>query len=176
MINGVWQDNPQVDLSHLLYVSMRESLSTNEFNAADNGIKAEMVPDLMLMHEYPVGRGGGTVISNSVVDKSRGMHVSERNLPAFYDADRMVCGRFHADCLAIATGKPFSAYPSNTHKTKGMMIDAGIAQHYYDRADTAIAEVPTQLEHSQDKYLLGARDRIQTMIETVRELIKQACA
>jgi hypothetical protein len=44
------------------------------------------------------------------------------------EAEIIVTGRFHGACLAIAAGRPFVAVASNTHKTEGLLEDAGIGE------------------------------------------------
>lgn len=173
MINGVWEANDPVDLSHLLYCSVRESMSQAELLACN--IEAEVVPDVMLYNDYDDGHGGGLVVSDSVVSKHTGLSLRRSNLARFLNADWLVCGRFHAACLAIATGKPFACYPSNTHKTAGMMYDAGLFKNYWLTMEDAKKHVPPEPDNRARAYLLNARMRIRHMIETVNELIAQ-CA
>ena len=119
LINTVWQKNPDVDLSHFCYLSARESLSAKEMGA-------DVVPDLMFACDIESGSGGGLVVSDSVTGVD-GVQPRMANLEKFISADVIVAGRFHVACLAIITGKPYSCYPSNSHKTEGMMKDANHA-------------------------------------------------
>jgi hypothetical protein len=171
MINGVWQANRPVDLSRFLYVSVRESFSAKDMR--DCGIKPDVVPDVMLSHEMAIDGGGGLVVSDSVVSNKHGIPVTRANLSAFLHADRLVCGRFHAACLALNTGKPFSCYPSNTHKTAGMMEDAGL-RNYFTNAWAATQSCPTEPDPKAKAYLDDARTRIAAMIAHVKDLISQA--
>lgn len=172
MINGVWQDNRPVDLIHFLYVSVRESFSAKAMTGCN--VKPEVVPDVMLMTRFGIEGGGGTVVSDSVVSGRHGIPLKREHLPTFLRADRLVCGRFHAACLALVTGKPFSCYPSNTHKTAGMMADAGLSSDYYSSAWGAIQGCPTEADPKAAIYVEDARRRIESMVARVRDLISQA--
>lgn len=168
LINAVWQCNSVVDLSHFLYVSTRESLSAQAMSEC--GVEPQVVPDVMLSQEFEIGSGGGLIVSDTVSNRMAGVPVTQANLSTFLCADKIVCGRFHAACLAIATGKPFSCYPSNTWKTEGMMRDAGL-RNYYKTKNEAVAMCPVRSDLKAAQYLIEARQKIQVMIEHVRGLI-----
>lgn len=163
MINAVWQGNDPVDLGHFVYVSARESLSASALSAC--GVEAEIVPDVMLANDLAFGSGYGTVVSDRVNDPV-GFGMTLKNYELFKGADRIVAGRFHAACLAILGNKPFSAWPSNTWKTEGMMLDAGLIEHYHPDRETATQNVPET--SNSGEYLRDARSRISTMIKTVQ--------
>lgn len=173
-INAVWERNGPADLSHFLYVSARESLSAKLLE--DCAPKVHVVPDVMLSHRIDGGYGNGMVISDSVARracKGMGTTPAMANLETFLGADQLVCGRFHAACLAIVTDKPFTCYPSNTHKTKGMMLDAGL-DNYYEMQQQAMDCCPPMPDPQAQVFLGDARRRIDAMVATVRGLIDAA--
>ncbi len=168
MINAVWQHNATPDLGHFDYISTRESLSAEAMKSC--GVRATVVPDLMLLKELEPQKGGGLVISDSTVLHGGGVPPARGNLDIFLRADRLVCGRFHVACLAIMTGKPFSCYPSNTHKIEGMMLDARLAPVLPDRAK-ALDRCPRRPNPNAAAYLKSARKKIRTMLDDVEALI-----
>jgi exopolysaccharide biosynthesis predicted pyruvyltransferase EpsI len=102
------------------------------------------------------------IVSDSVTGE-RGVKPCMANLDKFLNADRIVAGRFHAACLAIMTGKPYSVYPSNTHKIKGMMKDAN---HPYCRTkDEAL-----KCQSNSPGYLRWAKVRVPKMLAEVLAL------
>lgn len=167
MINAVWQDNDPVDLGHFSYISTRERMSAQAMK--DCGVEANVVPDVMLLKELTYGSGGGQVVSDSVKGRF-GTRPKREYLKQFLDADQLVCGRFHVACLALVTNKPFSAYPSNTWKTEGMMKDAGLSEFYSARFVQAVRVCPDEPAPEAAEYLLEARARIKEMLVTVQRL------
>jgi len=161
LINTVWQDNPKVDLSHFAYVSCRESLSAEAMRNC--GISPDVVPDVMFVHDVDPGSGGGLVVSDSVTIGENGVRPTMANLEKFLSADRIVAGRFHVACLAMMTGKPFSCYPSNTHKTKGMMKDAG--HGFYETRREAL-----KWAHRPTGYSYLAQSMVPKMLDKVLAL------
>ena len=62
-------------------------------------------------------------------------------------------------------GMPFSAYPSNTHKTEGMLLDAGCDLYFPTQAE-ALDNIG---EFDSTQYINHARKAISDMFDRVVE-------
>lgn len=159
LVNAVYQDMPENDnLGKFEYISVRESFSAKE-------VDAEIVPDLMFASgiERPEPVGDRVVIDS--ICRSYG--ISPHNpklLEIIGRAREMVTGRFHGACLALLWGMPFSAYPSNTHKTLGMMTDAGCEHLYFETQAEAMENVQA---FDGSEYVQSARQKINQMFDKI---------
>jgi polysaccharide pyruvyl transferase WcaK-like protein len=87
----------------------------------------------------------------------------------------LVTGRFHFVCFAIASGCPFFAVKSNTHKIEGMLADAGLSHRLLE--PDQLADFPRKLpgwtpddtERSVG-FALGAQRAIAEMFDTIRQV------
>lgn len=136
LINAVYQEVPENDwLKKFQYVAARESQSAGEMRK--HGADPQVVPDLIFSHHLKRGDGSEGQITMDSVIHNLGIGCQPTNLPKLLNAESIVSGRFHATCIAMMTGIPFTAYGTNTWKTEAMLKDAGLS-HLYDE-DPAIA-------------------------------------
>lgn len=176
LINAVWQDNPVYhNLDKLKYVSVRESLSYNQLPECITN--KEVIPDLIYLssitnhksnHDHIEDIG----ITDNVLNNCR-FDISSRASPEvvvkkFNKYKRICTGRHHGVALAAILGKPFSAWPSNTHKILGMMIDMNIPQHHYTNQNDAIENVPHVLDKNVTTYIESAKIKITNMFDKLK--------
>ncbi len=84
----------------------------------------------------------------------------------------IVTGRFHMVCMAMLARTPFVALPGNTHKTEGMLADAGLSHRFRtsppDEPDLqGWSEWRDEEVASVEAYLQEARGRISRMFSRV---------
>lgn len=163
LINAVYQDVPENDwIEKFKYISVRESLSQMEIKQ-----KSDVVPDLMFMHDIPRPNIVSDLCVVDSVATGRGLRPMK---PGFIEemggATRVCAGRFHAICLAMLWGMPFSAYPSNTHKIEGMLTDADCFGHFRKTQAEALEAIAPFDARS---YISHARKAIGDMFNQVVE-------
>lgn len=98
----------------------------------------------------------------------------ESILSLFGRAQLVVSGRFHANCFALLTRTPVVSIDSNTHKTRSMMQDFGLAEHQHfddfeklrafvlSSVDTksAIAVTQAQLDHARHMIRISLKSSL----------------
>jgi Polysaccharide pyruvyl transferase len=175
LVNCVFEDNPPTPALKLFrFVSARESLSAAQLAA--QGVQAEVIPDLILtasalcaFHRQPPEADLG--LTDNVLDRQAGFSalVGEGNVGAYlYELcryRRLCVGRFHAALMAAALGIPFAAWASNTHKTKGLMMDMGVDHLYAETQAEAMARVPTALPDSVAAYVEDGRRKVNALFD-----------
>ena len=73
--------------------------------------------------------------------------------------DKIISGRFHADCFAMMLGVPTLALHSNTWKTKGLYIDADLIDFYLETNDNLINKFNSFTENaSYTSWIPKAKD------------------
>jgi hypothetical protein len=172
LINAVYQDVPDNDyLKAFKYVSVRESRSKLEMVA--HGVTPEVVPDLLFFHKIEKPEIAKlSEQSISVTDSVCGDHGLDPHDEDFiqkFGESRIGCvGRFHAACLAMTWNMPFTAYPSNTHKTLGMLEDAG-KRYLYGGSKQEAFEILGEMTGENDftGYVEDARQKIDAMFNKI---------
>ena len=167
LINTVFQNEPETDhLGRFKYISVRESLSQNEMSG--HGIVPEVVPDLIFAADVERPE----IIHDRIAMDSimGGMGISPRNnaVEQIGKARTICTGRFHGACMALKWGMPFSAFPSNTHKTIGMMTDAGCSHLYFETQDEAMDNIQP---FDGSEYVRKARESIDQMFDDICVLV-----
>jgi len=166
LINAVYQEVPSNKwVKDFKYIAVRESLSQEK--VAEHGGIATVVPDLLFTHNIPRPEiTEDLCLVDSCVSRGTGLKPTEANFIRKMGSAAKVCtGRFHGACLAMLWGMPFSAYPSNTHKTKGMLMDAG-CNLYFDTQEEALDNIG---EFDATTYISNARKAISDMFNQVVE-------
>jgi hypothetical protein len=135
---------PGVDVSFYDFVSVRETISSRDG-------EFPVCPDMCFnsLMRFPTQRKG-VLVTDSVVgtvtrelekyarDQGHTFYRFERKdvgkaMELFRTAEVVITGRFHGAVLAIATGTPVIALPSNTHKVQGLMQDFGLGDCYFEK-------------------------------------------
>lgn len=175
-VNGVYDSNPHDDgMYDFLYVAVRESLSAAELQK--HGIQASIVPDIILTSKrvnaaertYPFLQG--TRITDNTTDSESGHSAisdPEKYLCWLAGGRHAVCGRFHAAICCMVMGIPFTTWDSNTHKIRGLMLDAGVFHLHSETQEAAIAKIDlqqTEIEESIKTYVENGKKKINEMFE-----------
>jgi hypothetical protein len=151
-----------VPLDAFDYVSVRESASELVLRDAGYRGELEVVPDAIFLDgggPWSVRRRERIVVTDCVSDaataalralredlRRRGLDArwapfergmlprvsARRRLRLFAASTLVVSGRFHANCFAMITGTPVVSIDSNTHKTRALMQDHGLARFHFD--------------------------------------------
>lgn len=179
LINCVYQNVPQNDcLKHFKYVSVRESLSKKEME--QHGVSPEVVPDVIFSHEIKRPKPVkdlcvvGSVNNQGICDQRIMLDAFHPEfIEEFGRYKRAVIGRFHAVCLAMMWGMPFTAYASNTHKIIGMIEDFDLDHcclHQYS-LDNALEQENINKSHPKDfiaENVSFAKAKIKQMFSDIR--------
>jgi Polysaccharide pyruvyl transferase len=88
----------------------------------------------------------------------------------------IVTGRFHMVCMAMLARTPFVALPGNTHKTEGMLADAGLLHRFRSSAPNAPdlqawSEWREEEVATVEAYLEEARGRISRMFSRIARVV-----
>jgi hypothetical protein len=67
-------------------------------------------------------------------------------------------------------GIPFSAWESNTWKTKGMLLDAGVSSLYAKTRDEAMERLPMDFPEEMISYREAAYRKIEANFDKIRAL------
>jgi len=173
LVNCVYQDNPpDENLRRFRYVAARESLSVEAL--ARHGVTAEVVPDVCLsasaLRSFPKPHATDELgCTDNVTDPTTGFPIKYAGVRADDYLNRLcsyrgLCiGRFHAAIMAASLEIPFSAWPSNTHKTEGLMRDMGIPHLFRASQSEARQCVPDSFPGSARHYVVRAREKIDEM-------------
>ncbi len=186
LVNCVFEEmDCSAHLGKFKHVAVRESMSAR-YMETQHCRKPEIVPDLMFAHTEKMRQlttysQDAVFVSDSVVDlgSCTAPIADDRYVNSMSDYRRACCGRFHAICAAAMLGMPFSAWPSNTWKNKGIMADMGISELYADQYDGsarrmpvihrehAMRIVPDQLSDSVVRYVDDAVTSINNLFDRV---------
>ena len=164
LVNSVFEDVPlNKNLKAFKYISVRESFSKTDMEG--HGVSPEIVPDLIFAHDFQRPEVTGDRIVIDSIKASYGISPHRPNaLELIGKSKEMVTGRFHGACLALMWGMDFSAYPSNTHKTIGMLTDAGCPHLYFETQEEAEQNVQP---FDGSEYVKKARQRISEMFDKI---------
>ena len=94
---------------------------------------------------------------------------TQRFLQRLAQSSLLVSGRFHACTLALATGTPFIAVPSNTRKIAALVADVGLAPW---RADSPL-DAATILKAQQHGWSDAEKQAISAYLERARSQADQ---
>lgn len=167
LINAVYDSVPYNDHTQKFkYVSVRESLSAEYMN--NHKVSPDIVPDLIFDNNIESLSNNGLVYINSVELPDVGINPYEDDfLNTIQNCHSICSGRFHGCCLAMMMNKPFSAYATNTHKTIGLLKDAGLTHLYSDTPD--YNKIPYELDCSS--YVNNAKQKIDMMFKKIKGCI-----
>jgi hypothetical protein len=181
LVNCVWQDNPPLPALHAMkLVTVRESLSGARLD--EQGVPYRIVPDVsfasMLLRAHQ--RQGPTEdigLTDNVRARDSGFspftdnpHRYLREMGRFA---RLCVGRFHAAVAASVLGIPFSTWPSNTHKTEGMMHDMGVLHLHAATQDEAAAICPRAVDPKVTRYAAEAHAKVLELFDEIARLAAQ---
>jgi hypothetical protein len=184
LINSVLQEmDPKLlggTLDWFKLLSFRESMSYSASLPYIGSQPTFLVPDLSFAGIEVVRNSGvqsmlqrGIGVTDSVSNGRAGFPINvglRGYLMQLRGYSSLVCGRFHAVCLAAMLGIPFSAYPSNTHKIRGIMRDMGIEHLYATDVQSALTIYPETLAESVTQYVAEAPKKIDDMFSKIREI------
>lgn len=184
LLNAVWQENPDYKCLHKFkYISVRESFSFNDIQK--NIKKVEIIPDIMFASQYAQSLAfdlNKTTPSADVGVTDNVVAVRNFNLPSITTAEnfmssmskykRICSGRHHGVVAAAMLNKPFSAWPSNTYKIKGMMTDMGVEQFHFKSQSEAIKNIPLKPIPSVEDYSKNARSKIFKMFNELHNKLQ----
>jgi len=167
LINAVYQEVPSNEwIKDFKYISVRESLS--QAKVAEHGAVAKVVPDVIFTHTIPRPEIIEDLCITDSAARKGGLNPLETNFIKKMGGSAKVCtGRFHGACLAMLWNMPFAAYPSNTHKTEGMMTDAGCL-HLFKPTQEEALEVIDDFDASD--YVARARESISEMFNDIHAI------
>lgn len=112
-------------------------------------------------------------ILNNYLDKIEFLKTIERS-------SFIVTGRFHMVCLAILSETPFMTFPSNTHKTEGLLHDVGLSKRLIDvsEIDKINQSYFEKFKYSHEElkrvkdYTTNAKLTIDNMFKEISEEVK----
>jgi len=167
LVNTSFQNMPSAEnLGKFKYISVRESFSQRDMSG--HGVVPEIVPDLIFAADLPRPNPVYDRVSMDSVLGGEGISPSRCNPLEKIGKARSLCtGRFHGACMALKWGMPFSAYPSNTHKTLGMMTDAGCPHLYFETQEEAEENIQP---FDGSEYVANARIKIEKMFDRICDL------
>ena len=173
-VNGVYDSNPYDDgMTEFLYVAVRESLSAAELEK--QGLQAEIVPSIILTSKrvnalkwgYPFFYES-RITDNTRSTKSGHSAISdpEEYLSWLKSGRRAICGRFHAAVCCMVMEMPFTTWDSNTHKIRGLMLDAGVHHLHFETQKEAMFDLEkTEIEASIRTYVEDGKAKVNEMFE-----------
>jgi exopolysaccharide biosynthesis predicted pyruvyltransferase EpsI len=202
LINSVWYNMGHVpEMSKLAIISFRETRSKVEFDKDHlNFIKiSEVVPDVIFATELPpenIGTGDSVYghITN-ILSKVKNYFPLDYHRPSspqfpkeiktysqkdindyikwLKTLDLYITGRFHGVCLAILTGTPFLAMPSNAKKIEALIRDATTQDliitsldEIENKKNNAYASVGQMKEYSEE-----AKEKIKNLFDRIKNLL-----
>jgi len=156
------------ELSRFKLVTVRESYSAAEL-AISHGFEAEVVPDIIYsLPTHFLHRSEGRFVSDSSDRQFRKERACAATDPEFVSkltGSAAACvGRFHAAVLCSKVGVPLSAFGGNTHKLRGLMLDMGLDDLYFEEADDAMIATPRKADPS---YALYAAECIRELFRDI---------
>lgn len=173
LVNTVWQDNPTEGLEHFRYISVREGMSHLALGGCGDVIPDVIFANARLKTYKGTEKTTEQATTDNVLSQGDGDILAIQPAHIVLDqlsrCNRVVCGRFHAAACCMALGIPFSAWPSNTHKTFGMMVDAGIHKHYYNSREKAITFCPAEVGVGVEQYVQNAISSIHRLFGRLEE-------
>jgi hypothetical protein len=163
LINTVFQNEPETEyLEKFKYIAVRESFSQKEMQK--HGVNSVVVPDLIFAADVERPEILHDRIAMDSIMGGRGISPRGNALDQIGKARTLCTGRFHGVCMALKWGVPFSAFPSNTHKTLGMMTDAGCSHLYFETQDEAMENIQP---FDGSEYVRKAREAIGQMFDDI---------
>lgn len=189
LVNCVYEQNAlNPFIKKFKYISARESLSANEIR--NQGAECDVVPDVIFASSFlnsyrPKLKSSGTVITDSyykqydrkLLFKRKDKHLlfAKKHSPASFISEllkheRVVAGRFHAAVACAVLGIPFSAWESNTWKTRGMMDDMKVPHLLSETRKGAEAVLPDTLDEVVTEYAENAKMKIFQLFETIHDI------
>jgi exopolysaccharide biosynthesis predicted pyruvyltransferase EpsI len=197
LINALWQDmyypGIESDLEKIKLISLRESLSYENFIKSYHHYNIRITPDLIFNNQFTTISKIG--YSDSVTQKIRNTFKRMKNyMPLnFIDTgtyakpesltypsleayilwlkslDLFVTGRFHGVCLSVLAGTPFLAYSSNSHKIEGILKDMGVPELLIKERREEIKKIELAKESfpKTQAYIVQAKEKI---VELFREI------
>lgn len=192
LINTSYFDNwyPLKDLKSFKIISCRESLSQQELEKV--GIEnVRIVPDFSYSFNYPPlvlppmsdveikERRQVLLIDSMVTGQSKVGYTLTGGMETFLQLaktfGRVCTGRFHGISLAAAYEMPFSAYPSNTNKSKGVMTDIGIPELFFKTREEALLNIPKEFSTDQLRrirnYFAEAKVKTEALFDDIDKII-----
>ena len=183
LLNAVWQDNPVYDVLYKFkYICVRESYS---FKCLPNDLdNVEIVPDIIFASNFvrqikktlsnekshkDIGITDNVVTTSNFNISSRTSAINFiRNISQY---KRICCGRHHGVAIASMLEKPFSAWPSNTHKIEGMMKDMNILDLHFNSQSEALLSIPKEFDPCIRDYVARANLKIESMFNKLNKII-----
>jgi len=180
LLNTVWQENPNYSaLYNFKCITVRESLSYKNLPLGLSNVK--IVPDVSFASTFL--RNFKKQIANkdlgftdNVIEKNKSdgfsaLQSAAKFIPGICEYKRLCVGRFHAIVAASVLQIPFSAWPSNTHKIQGMLIDMQIPHLHFSTKDEATDNTPVEFDDQITLYVEQARLKIDQMFENLHNLV-----
>lgn len=154
-------ENPWLEKFQL--VTARESRSARLME--QHGADPIIVPDLIFSHILQRGTGEGGHVRICSVDRGHGLKsLSPDCLQHILNAESVCSGGFHATCVAMMTGIPFTAFGTNTWKTESMLADANLCHAYADQQEDAERMAPVTCD---PEWVHEARRKIAAMFKSL---------
>jgi hypothetical protein len=159
LVNALWQAQSR-PLDRIDLAIAREGLSAREMVKDHLAPEVITIPDISLTFDHcPEYKGGaGLIVLDSVDPKvSRWLKtIAAENEGRFIEmcewpqsaealidllatADAVITGRFHGVVFAMLAGAPFIAAPSNTWKTRAMLDDLKLGEHFHSTFEALTA-------------------------------------
>lgn len=176
LINCVYQNNLDLpQLKDFRYIAARESLS-----AAEIPVNSEVVPDIVFASKLlNCFTGPQPCRKRGTIDSCIDRQLSD--IKIFSDTIHfltMLCwhegiatGRFHGSVICAVLGIPFSVYPSNTHKNRGLMADIGAPELHFETKEEAFENIPKKVNTKVQYYTDTAISRIEHMFNKLEGLL-----
>ncbi len=181
LINCVYQEAPlRPEMKKFKYVAARESLSAAALR--EHGVPAEVVPDVIFSSkalssyhrpepQHDLGFSDNVTDVECGFSAMVGLGQVTDYLDKLSSYKRLCLGRFHSVVAASVLGIPFSAWPSNTHKTEGLMQDMGISHLFAKTQAEAAALAPETLPPEVPAFVREANVKINRMFERLHEFV-----
>ena len=176
LMNTVYHRNPDSwgeKLKKFDFIAVRESFSRVEL--AKVGIEAVVVPDICFTWKPTVEwEGGQGLVGVQSITGIRPQGIplvpvtgkAEDFFGELAKYDFCVTGRFHGIVAAAMLGMPFSAFPSNSCKNHGLMVDMGIGSRFSNIPKWHWKGQPTPA--SVQHYVSRASDRVRALFERMK--------
>jgi len=190
LINSVW-DKMYIENEDLLkkfeFITVREGMSYHSLKRIYPETQIMLIPDIIFS---VVPEEGGIIgYGDSVLSTLKVATSNKKNFfPMQPDAvspdvhayltwlktlELHVTGRFHGVCLSIMAETPFLAFPSNSHKTEGILQDMGAP----DLLIGSFKEIEEKKELAKEKITLmqaykeNAKKKLETLETKLKELV-----
>ena len=179
LLNSVWQSNSEYkSLSKYKYITVRESFS---LKALPKGLEnVEVIPDIVFAAKIFDNFVDKNAIEDiGVTDNVVGafnpdinsMQKPQDYIDQILKYKRICSGRHHGVAVSAMLKRPFSAWPSNTHKIQGMMTDMGVFENFFKTQKEALNNVPTVFDENISRYTEQAKIDIERMFDNLKEIV-----